>query len=97
MFFIISCLDHPGKEELRLATRAQHLDYIAASGALVKLGGPYLAEDGERMIGTLLVLDVADRAAAEAWLRQDPYNKAGLFERVDVRPWKWTVGLPAGL
>jgi uncharacterized protein YciI len=48
------------------------------------------------MIGTLIVLDVADRAAAEAWLRQDPYSKAGLFEQVEIRLWRWVVGVPAG-
>jgi uncharacterized protein YciI len=96
MFFVVSCIDHPDKEELRLATRSQHQDYIAASGGMVKAGGPYLDDKGETMIGTLIVLDVADRAAAEAWLRQDPYSKAGLFEQVEIRLWRWVVGVPAG-
>ena len=97
MLFAVSCTDHPGKEELRLATRAQHQDYIAASGAMVKAAGPYLADNGETMIGSLIILDVADRAAAEAWLRQDPYDKAGLFERVEIRAWRWLIGRPAGM
>jgi len=97
MFFAISCIDYKGKEDLRLATRAQHMDYIAASGAMVKAAGPYLAENGETKIGTLVILDCKDRGAAEAWLRQDPYVKAGLFERVDILPWRWSFGLPAGL
>ena len=97
MFFVVSCIDYAGKEDLRLATRAQHLDYIAASGGMVKAAGPFLADDGQTMIGTLVILDVADRAAAEAWVRQDPYNKAGLFEHVEIRPWRWTSGLPAGV
>lgn len=97
MFYAISCIDRPGQEELRLATRAQHQDYIAASGAMVKAAGPYLAEDGTTMIGTLLILHAADKAAAEAWLRQDPYVKAGLFERVEIRPWNWIIGRPTGV
>jgi len=96
MFFVLFALDHPEKLELRLATRAQHMDYIAASGGLVKAAGPLLADDGETMIGTLMVVDVADRAAAETWIRQDPYDKAGLFARVDIHPWRWTFGVPKG-
>lgn len=97
MFFVITCIDHPGKEELRLATRPQHMDYIDASGAMVKAAGPFLAEDGETMTGTLIILECRDRTAAEAWIRQDPYEKAGLFERVEIRPWRWNFGRPAGM
>ena len=41
---------------------------------------------------SLLILDVADQAAAEAFNRDDPYTQAGLFERVEIRPFRITVG-----
>ena len=44
------------------------------------------------MVGSLVVLDVPDRAAAEAWAANDPYARAGLFERVQVRPWNRVIG-----
>jgi uncharacterized protein YciI len=40
------------------------------------------------MNGSLIILDVADRAEADAFVAGDPYGKAGLFESVQVRPWK---------
>jgi uncharacterized protein YciI len=50
--------------------------------------GPTLSEDGERMTGSLLILDFADRTEAQAFADGDPYAKAGLFERVEIRPWR---------
>jgi hypothetical protein len=44
------------------------------------------------MKGTLLIVEAPDLAAAEAYAADDPYNKAGLFERVDVNAWRKTVG-----
>jgi uncharacterized protein YciI len=44
------------------------------------------------MNGSLLAIDVADRDEAEKLLANDPYNKAGLFERTEVRAWKWLLG-----
>lgn len=40
------------------------------------------------MVGSLLILDFADKAEAENFAANDPYAKAGLFERVDIRPWR---------
>lgn len=83
------CRDRPGAIELRKANRQAHLDYIAASG-VVEMAGP-LIEGGE-MAGSLLILDVPDMAAAEAWAAGDPYAKAGLFESVLIREWRKVVG-----
>jgi uncharacterized protein YciI len=40
------------------------------------------------MTGSLLILDFADRTEAQAFADGDPYAKAGLFERVEIRPWR---------
>ena len=34
---------------------------------------------------------IRDLAAAEEWQRNDPYMKAGLFSRAEIRPWKVTA------
>lgn len=44
------------------------------------------------MCGSLVILDCADRAAAEAWVAGDPYGIAGLFESVTVTEWKRVIG-----
>lgn len=89
MPYALICRDKPGALEIRQANRAQHLEYIDLTGC-VSLAGPFL-EDGQ-MCGSLVVLDVETREAAESWAAQDPYAQAGLFERVEIMEWKRVVG-----
>ena len=91
MLFALICTDKPGSPDIRKANRADHLAYIEETG-VVSLAGPFIGEDGESMTGSLVVLDVADRAAAEAWAAKDPYALAGLFASVDIRAWRRSVG-----
>lgn len=91
MLYAVTCLDKPDSARIRQENRPAHLEFAAAAGSILKMGGPLLSDDGERMIGSLLVVEAADRAALDAWLAQDPYAKAGLFESVTVRPFKWLL------
>jgi uncharacterized protein YciI len=87
MLFAINCQDKPGALELRLATRPTHLEYLDGQAELIVQGGPVLDADG-KPCGSLLLVDVADQAAAEALAASDPYAKAGLFETVTIRPFR---------
>lgn len=90
MLFVFYCKDKPGHEEVRKANRVAHLDYLEAHKPQVLAAGPLLAEpvEGSTMIGSLLILDVPDRAAADVFAAEDPYAKAGLFESVNIHPWR---------
>jgi uncharacterized protein YciI len=46
------------------------------------------------MNGSLLVVDAPDAEAVEAFSAADPYRLAGLFERVEVRAWRQSIGAP---
>ena len=89
--FVLYCVDKPASLELRLANREAHLAYIGALADQIPFAGPMLNDEGE-MAGSLIVIEVEDRAAAEAVSAGDPYRKAGLFERVEIRPIKQTLG-----
>lgn len=82
--------DKPGALQIRLDTREAHLAYIKETG-VVEMAGPFLDESGQ-MCGSMIVLDVADLAAARAWAENDPYNKAGLFADVRIQEWKKVIG-----
>ena len=82
--------DKPGALQIRLDTRTAHLDYINATG-VVEMAGPFLDAEGQ-MCGSLVVLDVADMAAAQDWAANDPYAKAGLFESTQLTEWKKVIG-----
>jgi uncharacterized protein YciI len=91
MLFCITGIDKADSFPLRLANRDAHLKYWADSKS-AKVGGPFTNEDGSVMNGSLLIIDVADLATAQKLAKDDPYVIAGLFERHEVRPWKWLLG-----
>lgn len=88
--FVLTCIDKPNALELRLKTREAHLAYVR-NPAVVKLGGPFLDEAGE-MAGSLLIIEAEDLAAAKAFGAGDPFFIAGVFQSVDVRPFRLTLG-----
>jgi len=89
--FALICTDKPDSLALRMATREAHFAYARTHAGAIRLGGPFLDQDGG-MAGSLILLEAADLAAAEAFSAADPYILAGLFESVDIRPWKVTFG-----
>jgi len=90
MLFALICDDGPGGPDIRKANRAAHLDYLKETGVVTQAGP--LLDDAGGMVGSLIVLDVPDRAAAEAWAAADPYARAGLFSAVAIRPWNRVIG-----
>lgn len=91
MLFMIAAFDKPGMLETRLKVRSAHLDYLKSLGARIKMGGAMLNEE-DQPLGSLLVVEAMDRGAIQALLDKDPYSKAGVFERVDIRPWRPALG-----
>ena len=89
--YSILCFDKPDHLHLRLETRPAHIEYAMTAGKIA-MGGPFLADDGETMIGSLIILDVVTREEAEAWAANDPYAKAGLFERTEIKAFKHLIG-----
>lgn len=97
MYFAIFGTDKPGRELARHEARARHRVYLRAPGShpvRVVLGGPTLTREGDRMNGTLLVVEAEEIAQVEAFLRDDPYFAVDLFESVVIRPWAWGLGAP---
>ncbi len=88
MLIALIAHDKPDALQIRKDTREAHLDYLKATN--VSQAGPLLDDDGQ-MIGSLIVLDVADMAAAREWAENDPYAKAGLFENVTLTAWKKVI------
>jgi uncharacterized protein YciI len=74
-----------GDGEQRLAARPAHRSRLAElhqQGAVL-LAGPFADESG-----SLVVLDVADRAAAERVLADDPYYATPGVAVVSLREWR---------
>lgn len=91
MLFAVICTDKPESLALRQANRSAHLAWLDRIKTRVEFAGPFLSDDGQSMCGSLLVLEAADRAALEAVIADDPFHNAGLFQTVEIRPWRCTV------
>ncbi len=89
MLIALIARDKPGALQIRLDTREAHVSYLKQSG-VVRQAGPLLDEN-EQMCGSLVVLEVPDMAAAEAWAASDPYAIAGLFAEVELIRWNKVI------
>lgn len=95
MWYVILGHDRPDSLEARLDARPAHLQRLEAlrdEGRLL-VAGPCPAIDAEDpgsngFSGSLIVAEFASLAAARAWADADPYLARGVYERVDVRPFK---------
>ena len=88
MLIALMAKDKDGALQTRKDNRDAHVAYLKETGA--SQAGPFLDANGE-MCGSLIVLDVADMAAAEEWAANDPYAKAGLFASVELIQWNKVI------
>jgi uncharacterized protein YciI len=95
MLYAVICTDKPDSLAVRQTNRPQHVAYLEGLGSKLKAAGPFLDEAGDPT-GSLVIIEAETRAEAEAAAAGDPYAKAGVFARVEVRPWKWTLRNPEG-
>lgn len=93
MLFMVLCYDKPQSVDLRMKTRPAHLSYLEDAGARVKLAGPILSSGDDPVpIGSLILIDGASEMAVKLFAENDPYNTAGLFEKVEIKEWKAGLG-----
>jgi hypothetical protein len=88
MNFVLYCVDKAGHGHVRTENRPAHVDYLKSNLDRLMLAGPMTSDDGTTMLGSVLIIEAADRAAAEAFAAGDPYAKAGLFESVTIKAFK---------
>jgi uncharacterized protein YciI len=87
MQFVVIAHDHKteGTLERRTAVRPEHLarvDQATDDGTLVFAVA--LLDDDERMIGSVMVVDLPSRADVERWLDEEPYKVHDIWETIDI-------------
>lgn len=85
--FAIHALDKRDALPVRLAHYDAHKAFLSdtsAHGVRIVMSGPLLSDDGERMIGSLFLVEAADRATVEAFHRADPFHAAGIWQAVTI-------------
>jgi uncharacterized protein YciI len=87
MFFVMHAFDKADASAARLAHYDAHKAFLSDTskyGVSIVMSGPLVADDGKTMIGSLMILEAADRASAEAFNRADPFYAAGIWEKIDL-------------
>ncbi|WP_372993322.1 YciI family protein [Sulfitobacter sp.] len=90
MLIALIAKDKADSLAVRQENRPAHVEYLKSTGC-VSQAGPLLDADAQ-MCGSLVILDVADMAAAQDWAANDPYAKAGLFADVQLIAWNKVIG-----
>jgi uncharacterized protein YciI len=98
MIFAIMLMDRPGTAELRVQVRPEHRAYLALEAERMAFAGPLTSEDGKIVTGSLLVMDFPSKAAVDEWLSNEPFTKAGVYEKPIIHVfnnmWAQKVGFP---
>ena len=68
-----------------------HESYFASYGDSFIFRGPIRSADGADNIGTALLLELPDRAAADKFWNEEPFSKNGGYQR-DARIVRWAFG-----
>jgi len=97
MLYAIIGHDTPNSLEKRLAARPAHvarLQALQADGRLI-LAGPFPAVDSNDpgaagFTGSLIVAEFPTLTEAQAWAEAEPYLSGGVYQSVEVRPFKKT-------
>jgi uncharacterized protein YciI len=81
----------PGAEAAGPGLMAAQLRYLTdrpcAERIIVR--GPLLTDDGREWVGDAMLIEVRDRAAADAMLASAPFVRAGLYADIEVHDWEF--------
>ena len=95
MWYVIYSVDREGSLAARAGARPAHLERVQAlvDEGRVLLAGPRPAIDAEDpgpagFLGSLIVARFDSLEEAKAWADADPYVEAGVYESVEVTPFK---------
>jgi uncharacterized protein YciI len=93
MQFLIRAYDGAGKLEKRMEVRPLHLEGMARLSDHIVCAGGLLDEEG-KMKGSALVMDFPGREELDAYLAQEPYVVADVWERIEVEPLNVVIANP---
>jgi uncharacterized protein len=91
MQFILIAYDgtDPDAENRRLNVRQEHLSKIVnwkERGEFI-FGGAILSDEG-KMIGSMVLYNFPDRASLDERLKEEPYITQGVWQKIEIQPFR---------
>jgi hypothetical protein len=83
--------DAPGAMALRMQHLAAHLAHVEAHLGDFLVAGPLRNAAGE-ICGSMLVVKAGSEAEARAFLENDPYFAAGIWNRIEISAFSAVAG-----
>ncbi|MDQ0984610.1 YciI family protein [Streptomyces sp. V2I9] len=84
MPFYVYAQDQPEVADQLMELCEEHWSYMDRFDGRLILRGPTVSDDGEEHTGSVHVVDLAGRAEAERFAREEPFRKAGLYRDLTV-------------
>jgi len=85
--WVIFAWDRVGQTGARAAHITAQKDYARALGERLIGYGHFVSDDASKTLATTWFVQLDNRAAAEALVSDDPLNRAGVYEKTDIRRW----------
>lgn len=77
------CRDGENNERLREVHKGAQREFMAKHTENYAVAGPLLGKDGD-FVGSLLIIEAEDEAAARATVNDDPYLVGGVWQSIRV-------------
>ncbi len=87
--FVITAFDAPDGTARRRQVAEAHHEFQASVMDRYVARGPMFDDDGTTMIGSLMIVELPDAAACEAFWSDEPLNTGGVFESVTIERWRY--------
>lgn len=94
MQFLLLAYDgtDPEATDRRMKVRQEHLEKIEVlknKGEF--LSGGAILDDTGKMIGSMIVYEFTDRISLDEMLKNEPYYTAGVWQKVEIKPFRMAV------
>ncbi|MFT5446577.1 MAG: hypothetical protein ACI9DC_001746 [Gammaproteobacteria bacterium] len=89
MQFVVHSHNKANSSERLAALRDAHFEYLHNFQNIVVARGALLDDAATHTIGSLLILDVVDKAEAEAFWADEPFTRAGIFDGITIERWRF--------
>ncbi len=94
--YAVICRDAPDGAEKRKTATPAHFTHIERILDEILVAGPLFDDAGQRVVGSILILRTQSAERAMALVATDPYNEAGVWTSVEVRPFLPAAGRYVG-
>jgi uncharacterized protein len=84
MLWAVICMDNEDTTAKREELLVVHRAYLDTQDSKIFFSGPLQSDDVRKSLGSLFVLRVNSRSEAQAYIDNEPFNKAGIFTSVRI-------------